>query len=108
MLFDLDPDTRALLERYGFDAAQFSSLRERFISGQLGVDGNRVKGRVEPPRADDLVRLPAPDSTERKHLAARGIEAMRRGEVGCVVLAGGMATRFGGVVKAAVPALAGR
>lgn len=108
MLFDLDPDTRALLERYGFDAVQFSSLRERFVRGQLGVDGNRLKGRVEPPLPEDLVRLPAPDSAARKQLAARGIEAMRRGEVGCVVLAGGMATRFGGVVKAAVPALAGR
>jgi UTP--glucose-1-phosphate uridylyltransferase len=108
MLFDFDPDTRALLERYGFDEAQFSALRERFVSGQLGVDGNRIRGQVEPPKPEDLVRLPAPESAERKQLAARGIEAMRRGEVGCVVLAGGMATRFGGVVKAAVPALAGR
>jgi UTP--glucose-1-phosphate uridylyltransferase len=108
MDLELDPDTRALLEHYGFDQSQFLALRQRFVSGQLGVDGNRLRNKVEPPRPEDLVRLPAPDSPERKQLAARGIEAMRRGEVACVVLAGGMATRFGGVVKAAVPALAGK
>ncbi|HEX4354999.1 MAG TPA: UTP--glucose-1-phosphate uridylyltransferase, partial [Polyangiales bacterium] len=75
---------------------------------ELGVDGNRLRGQVEAPQPSDLMRLPAPDSAERKRLAAIGIEAMRRGEVGCVVLAGGMATRFGGVVKAAVPALHGQ
>jgi UTP--glucose-1-phosphate uridylyltransferase len=108
MAFDLDSDTRALLDRYGFDERQLSSLRERFVSGELGVEKNRLQGRVEPPQPNDLVRLPAPDSAERKRLAARGTEALRAGEVGCVVLAGGMATRFGGVVKAAVPALQGR
>jgi UTP--glucose-1-phosphate uridylyltransferase len=108
MRLELDSDTRALLDRYGFDEPQFLALRERFLRGDLGAAGNRIKGKVEPPREDDLVRLPAPDSAKRKQFAARGIEALRRGEVGCVVLAGGMATRFGGVVKAAVPALAGR
>src|SRR5262245_53720710 len=105
---DLDPDTRALLERYGFEAQVFASLRERFTSGALGVEANRLGGRVEPPREGDVQRLPALETEARKQLSARGLEALRRGEVGCVVLAGGMATRFGGVVKAAVPALADR
>lgn len=108
MPLDLDPETRALLERYGFEAPVFNSLRERFVSGALGVDANRIRGHVEPPREGDVQRLPPVDSDARKQLAARGIEALKRGEVGCVVLAGGMATRFGGVVKAAVPALSGR
>jgi UTP--glucose-1-phosphate uridylyltransferase len=107
-LEDLDSDTRALLDRYGFDRTQFLSLRERFLHGELGVDGNRLTGHVEPPSAADLTRLPAPGSAERERLAALGVEAMQRGQVGCVVLAGGMATRFGGVVKAAVPALLDR
>ena len=37
-----------------------------------------------------------------------GVEALRAGRVAQVVLAGGMATRFGGVVKGAVEALDGR
>ena len=108
MLLDFDSDTRALLDRYGFDQDQFLALRQRFLSGELGVDSNRIRARVEPPQPGDIVRFPAPDTAERKQLAARGVQAMRRGEVGCVVLAGGMATRFGGVVKAAVPALSSR
>lgn len=105
MQLDLDSDTRALLDRYGFDQREFSSLQQRFIRGEFGAESNRLRARVEPPNADDLVRLPAPDSAARKELAKRGIEAMRRGQVACVVLAGGMATRFGGVVKAAVNAI---
>jgi UTP--glucose-1-phosphate uridylyltransferase len=108
MQLDLDSDTRALLDRYGFDENQFSTLRQRFVQGEFGADDNRLRGRVEPPAANDLTRLPAPGSEARNALAARGIEAMRRGQVGCVILAGGMATRFGGVVKAAVPAIGDR
>ena len=76
MPLDLDPETRALLERYGFEAPVFNSLRERFVSGALGVDANRIRGQVEPPREGDVLRLPAVDSETRKHLAARGVEAI--------------------------------
>lgn len=108
MDFAVDPRTSALLERYGFDRALFESLRDRLLSGELGPDRNRIRGQVEPPRVGDVPRLPPLGSAERARLATLGAEAMRRGEVGCVVLAGGMATRFGGVVKAAVEALPGR
>jgi UTP--glucose-1-phosphate uridylyltransferase len=106
--FELDSDTHALLDRYGFDRAQFLSLREQLIKGDLGVERNRLNGTIEVPRGSDVVRLPKLGTPERKLLHERGVAAMQRGEVGCVVLAGGMATRFGGVVKAAVPALSGR
>ncbi len=108
MQLDIDPATLALLEHYGFDEALFLSLRDRFLRSELGVDGNRIRGRVEVPAPQEVPRLPAPGSSARQRLATIGLEAMRRGEVGCVVLAGGMATRFGGVVKAGVEALAGR
>lgn len=108
MQLDLDSDTRALLDRFGFDENQFGALQQRFVQGGFGADGNRLRGRVEPPADADLVRLPAIGTEARNALAERGIEAMRRGQVGCVVLAGGMATRFGGVVKAAVPAIGDR
>lgn len=108
MPFEFDSATRSLLDQFGFDEKQFQMLRERFVRGELGVEGNRLRDKVEPPTSKDIVRLPAPDSPERTELAARGIEAMRAGQVGCVVLAGGMATRFGGVVKAGVKALADR
>jgi UTP--glucose-1-phosphate uridylyltransferase len=108
MHLELDSKTRALLSECGFDEALFMSLRERLLKGDMGPDGNRITQRVEPPMPDDVPRLPALGSPERARLSAIGTEAMRRGEVGAVVLAGGMATRFGGVVKAAVQALPGR
>jgi UTP--glucose-1-phosphate uridylyltransferase len=41
---------------------------------------------------------------EWERLAARGLDAIRRGELAFCVMAGGMATRMGGVVKALVEA----
>ena len=107
MDLDIDDATRALLERYGFDSQRFEQLRQRFIDGELRPGRSRIEGRVETPAESDLVPIPPRGSSEREALAQRGREALRAGQVGCVILAGGMATRFGGVVKANVEALAG-
>jgi UTP--glucose-1-phosphate uridylyltransferase len=104
----LDPKTTSLLSAYGFDREQFERLRTAMLQGELGTAQNRIQGIVEPPAASEVPALPAHDSAARRELHERGMEALRNGEVGCVVLAGGMATRFGGVVKAAVEALPGR
>src|SRR6185369_17985287 len=56
----------------------------------------------------DVSKLPPRNTPAHADLVRRGEEALREGKVGVVVLAGGMATRFGGVVKAAVPAVGGR
>jgi UTP--glucose-1-phosphate uridylyltransferase len=69
---------------------------------------NRLPGVVEPPRPEDIVDLPAPGSPEHARNEALGREALSRGEVALCVLAGGMATRMGGVVKALVEALPGK
>jgi UTP--glucose-1-phosphate uridylyltransferase len=69
---------------------------------------NVARGTVEPPREDDVARLPEPESDAWVAARAAGIEALGSGRVAQVVLAGGMATRFGGVVKGAVEALDGR
>jgi UTP--glucose-1-phosphate uridylyltransferase len=100
----IDAPTAALLARYGFDEALLARLVTRLERG----DGNAIRGRVEPPREGDVVALPAPRTPERRRLAAIGERAIAAGKVGAVILAGGMATRFGGVVKAGVPAVRGR
>lgn len=74
----------------------------------MGPGENRIKGTVEPPDEGDLRALPPLGGDLRRALTERGEEALRRGEVGAVILAGGMATRFGGVVKAAVEVLDGQ
>lgn len=105
---DIDAATAALLQRYGFEDIPFESLKKRMLAGQLGDAQNRITGKVEPPDEGDLQALPPLGGDVRRALTERGEDAMRRGEVGAVILAGGMATRFGGVVKAAVEVLDGQ
>jgi UTP--glucose-1-phosphate uridylyltransferase len=105
----LDAETTRLLQTFGFDCVPFDALRARLAGGRALDDENRLDAAsVAPPRPEDIDRLPPLGSAERAALEARGLEAIARGEVGAVVLAGGMATRFGGVVKAAVEVLDGR
>jgi len=104
----IDGQTAQLLQRYGFEDIPFESLRERLMRGELGAAQNRITGDVEPPDEGDLQALPPLGGDVRRAFAARGEEAMAEGAVAAVILAGGMATRFGGVVKAAVEVLQGQ
>jgi len=76
-------------------------MRSAIVAG-LSENSSRLQGEVKAPRMEDLTSLPPRDSDDGRELAALGMAALARGEVGVVVLAGGMATRFGGVVKAVV------
>jgi len=106
-VIDVDRDTAAVLERFGFDEELFDSLRSRVASGDLSQESNLVQGSIEAPRAGDVTPLPSPGHERYDELRSEGLDALRRGEVAQVVLAGGMATRFGGVVKAVLTAVDG-
>ena len=107
-LAGIDPLSRAVLERHRFDAGTFGELAaELRRSGVDGVD-NSLQAAVEPPREGDIATLPAPGSAEAERLETAGHEAIRDGALAVAVLNGGMATRFGGVVKGIVEALDGR
>lgn len=108
ILDEVDETTRETLERFGFDAARFEALRSKVASGELSVESNVVAGTLEPPAADELTPLPEPGAAGYEDARTAGIDALRAGTVGQVVLAGGMATRFGGVVKAVLEAVDGR
>jgi len=105
-LKSIPSDVTARLDEHGFDAARLTRLGARLERGE--DDSGVVTDSIEPPRAGDVVRLPERGSAERRELEARGKAALSAGEVALVVLAGGMATRMGGVVKALVEALPGR
>ncbi len=102
----LPTDVKATLSACGFDAARLVRLAEPLKSGTPA--DNLVKGTIAPPAAGDVVQLPAPGSAEHERLTALGRAALERGEYALVVLAGGMATRMGGVVKALVDAIPGK
>lgn len=97
----VDEKTRAALAPYGFDEAALGAFAKRVQE----TGSNAVTGPLAPPAKEDVTPLPPLGSAERRRLRQKGLEVIARGEVGAVILAGGMATRFGGVVKAVVPAL---
>ncbi len=105
-LSSLDPEVQARLARYHFDSGRLITLGERLSRGE--DDDGVVTGRVEPPAPGDVVDLPAEGTREYGELVELGEASLREGSVALVVLAGGMATRMGGVVKALVEALPGR
>jgi len=105
---EIPPDLAALLERFGFDRVPFEELRARLIAAGDDLEGlHRISESIEVPPDDVAHPLPAQGSPEREHEAALGREIIERGEVAAVVLAGGMATRFGSRVKALAPVLHG-
>lgn len=105
-LENLPPETREQLDRWGFDADWF--IGEAAGLADASRSENHVRGSLEPPAAGDIVDLPDPDSGAWSEYRDLGDAALAGGGCAQVVLAGGMATRMGGVVKALVEALPGR
>lgn len=107
---ELPAALRSELATFGFDAA----LLERWAASLTGdvnerrVLRNRVTGAVSAPLPEDVVTLPPRGTPAYEALERRGIEAISKGELAFVVMAGGMATRMGGVVKALVEVFPGR
>ena len=108
----LDPELRARLDRAGFDAERLVTLAETLRAGGDAATRrnarNRVRGEVTAPTDDELRKLPEAGSAEEARLRAIGEAALAKGELAFCVMAGGMATRMGGVVKALVEAFDGK
>lgn len=99
----LDPSVMARLNANGFDERRFLALAETLREGDPETRRrarNVVKGKVEAPPASAMRRLPAEGSVEYERLRAKGEAALRAGELAFCTMAGGMATRMGGIVKA--------
>jgi UTP--glucose-1-phosphate uridylyltransferase len=75
------------------DNSLFDTLVRRWKAGELSPETNRLRD-VTPLAPGDVGRLPPRDSPEARALEAAGGEAMEAGQVGAVILSGGMATRF--------------
>lgn len=106
--FTLDPDVLKFLSAHGFDLVPFDDLRSRLAEGALDPDRNRLAGPIELPPPGAIEPLPDPGGPEWRRCEVAGRRAIEAGEVGAVVLNGGMATRFGGTAKGALPAAEGR
>jgi UTP--glucose-1-phosphate uridylyltransferase len=72
----------------------FRSLSKRYQAGELSKAKNVLAGVVEAPRPEEIERLPEPGTPAHEALVARGRQALEAGQLGVVILSGGMATRF--------------
>jgi UTP--glucose-1-phosphate uridylyltransferase len=105
----LAAELATLLERFHFDRVPFDELRERLRAAAPDLESlHRIAEPIEVPGAGVAARIPERGSPERARAEAAGNLAIERGEIAAVVLAGGMATRFGSLVKALAPVLEGR
>lgn len=102
------------LKAAGFDEARLLSLAATLEGGASGEAAgrrrdlrNRVRGQVLPPLDDEAMRMPRRGDPQYERLEQLGRDALARGEVALCVMAGGMATRMGGCVKALVDVLEG-
>jgi UTP--glucose-1-phosphate uridylyltransferase len=95
------------LRKGAFDLERLLGWSAELTSGIDRDAANRLPA-VTTPAPGDMVDAPAEGTEEHRRLSAIGEAALGRGEVALLVLAGGMATRMGGVVKALVEALPGK
>lgn len=111
----LPPSVLQRLHAAAFDPARLVILARHLLRGS-GVGGasaaraarNRVAGPVRGPNPGEVLSPPEPGSPDHARLTARGLQAVARGELAFCVMAGGMATRMGGVIKALVEVVGGR
>jgi UTP--glucose-1-phosphate uridylyltransferase len=72
----------------------FQTLAERYRMGAISKEKNILAEPVAAPAPGEIRCLPALGSPARQELIAKGREALESGQLGVVILAGGMATRF--------------
>jgi len=105
----LEPALKARLAASAFDPAWLVTRARVLLSRRASgaAAGNRVAGPVRAPLAHEIAPLPEASSEAGRKLRAVGEAALANGEVALCVLAGGMATRMGSVVKALVEIVPG-
>ncbi len=90
----------------GFDAVQHEQLRKDLQRGRIGLARNRLPLDTDIRDVADSDLIAAENIPPTHPAVARGLEALRRGEVAVVTLAAGVGSRWttgAGVVKAVNP-----
>lgn len=87
-----------LLTKYGFKKKDFMNLHNDLRRGAFPPTRNQVREILEIPENRDFL----PFETNDPEALTIGIDAISQGKVAACILNGGMATRFGGVVKGVV------
>jgi UTP--glucose-1-phosphate uridylyltransferase len=109
-LDSLSATLRAKLDAAGFDRPKLIGLGAS-LTGDVATrrdTRNRVSGAASAPSSSEIADAPREGTVATKRLSELGRGAIANGELSFVVMAGGMATRMGGVVKALVEATQGK
>ncbi len=93
--FDID-----LLQRFDFDASRCVEQMEAVHSHKLNASDAQFDCPFEAP--EDIAEIKYDDGAEEREAHRAGVRALTRGQIAVLVLNGGLATRFGGVVKGTV------
>ena len=91
------------LEQYGFDRRRFAEEASLISRGELSPKSAIIRGKIEP-----MTEVVAVDFDRDETAKRAGQAALAGGKAAVVVLNGGMATRFGGVVKGVVEVFDGK
>lgn len=100
-LSKLDATTRQKLAAHGFSAERLERLAHSLTEGDAEHrrDARNRVATASPPKPGDIKLAPARGD---EPFARIGRDALKQGKLAFCVMAGGMATRMGGVVKALV------
>ena len=93
MIETLPADVASTLRDFHFDRVPFEKMRARIAAAADLDDLHRIREPITPGSPSSVHEMPEAASPEGVKLAAEGAAAIARGELGAVVLAGGMATR---------------
>lgn len=97
-----DQEHIATLKSFGYDERQQAEWQQKVKDGTFAPQNNLVTSELTAPPQDQIHAMPAPDSAGWQELEQLGQDAIKNGEFAVCILNGGMATRFGGVVKGVV------
>jgi len=105
-LSKLDRDVRQKLEHHGFSAERLERFAATLRQGspEERRDARNRVASASPPAPGEIVDAPSRSDARLREI---GLAALREGRVAFCVMAGGMATRMGGVVKALVSCVDG-
>lgn len=90
------------LKKYNFNEKLFYKLRDDYLKGKFNLEHNKIKEKISAPESNMFKKLHAVNQEEYKKLKICGEDSLKNGEAALVIVNGGMATRFGSLVKGIV------
>ena len=104
-MIELTEQQLLALQPFDFNVELQRRWQKDVTEGRLSKATNAVGGDLLATSPGTVHKQPGAGTKAHQEIEQLGLDAIMDGELGVVVLNGGMATRFGGVVKGTVPVL---